>query len=42
MGARQDKKGRSAGQKKDARQDGVRDFFETALGIKFRLAIIFA
>ena len=35
------KKGCSAGQRKDAWQEGARDFFETALGLKFGLAIIF-
>jgi hypothetical protein len=33
---------RSAGQRKDAWQEGARDFFEKALGLKFGLAIIFA
>jgi len=48
-GARQDKKRRSAGQKralgrikKGAWQEGARDFFETAFELKFGLAIIFA
>jgi hypothetical protein len=34
------KKRCSAGQRKDAWQEGARDFFEKALKLKFELAII--
>jgi len=40
--ARQDKKGCLAGQRKGAWQEGARDFFEKALGLKFGLTIILA
>jgi len=40
--ARQDKKGCSAGQRKGAWQEGARDIFEKALGLRFGLTVILA